>query len=135
MIWTRGLKRVFPNKDMAQSNRFLLFGLTISMLLLLGMYLLDLFSVRAFGSESIVMLFATAVVAILVSDGMMKQYKLVNPLYFLVPALFVIGVCYISGLRSIAVAFALMLAMPGVVATARWLIVGKEAIKKELDAI
>lgn len=120
---------------MVQSNRFLLFGLTISMLLLLGMYLLDLFSVRAFGSESIVMLFATAVVVILVSDGMMKQYKIANPLYFLVPALFVLGVCYISGLKSIAIAFAIMLAMPGVVATARWLIVGKEAIRKELEAI
>jgi len=121
--------------EKTQSRRFVLFGFSVSMLLLLGIYLLNVFNVREFGSEAIVLLFAVAVIALLVTDSLMKTYKMLNPLYFLVPGIVVLTVCYIYGFRNIAIAFALMLAMPGIVATARWLIIGKEALKKEIESI
>lgn len=113
-----------------QSRRFLLLGLSVSILMLLAIYLLDLFSVRSFGSESIVLLFAGAVIALLVADGAMGRYGISNPLYFAVPVAAALFVCYAAGFRSIAVAFALMMATPAIVATMRWF-VGKGEGKKK----
>lgn len=106
----------------AQSMRFLLLGMSVSILMLLAIYLLDLFSVRSFGNESIVLLFAGAVIALLVADGAMVRYGISNPLYLIVPAAAVLFVCYAAGFRAIAVAFSLMMSVPAIVATVRWFV-------------
>jgi len=108
--------------------RFILLGMSVTMLLLLGIYLLNLFDVRSLENGALILLFVMSLAALLVSNEAIEKYGLTNPLYLIAPAFAVLFVCYVAGFRSIALAFALMMTSPAIVATTRWFI-GREEKK------
>jgi hypothetical protein len=109
------------NYNTAQRRRFLLLGFTISLMILFTMYLLDLFSIKSLSNEGIVLLFAGAVISLLVTDSAIERFKLSNPFYIIIPATVVLFASFIIGFR-IAIAFSLMLCIPAIIVAIRWIV-------------
>jgi hypothetical protein len=85
------------------------------------MYLLDLFSIKSLSNEGIVLLFAGAVISLLVTDSAIERFKLSNPFYIIIPATVVLFASFIIGFR-IAIAFSLMLCIPAIIVAIRWIV-------------
>ena len=100
--------------------RLVLLGANVSILILLGVYLLNLFSIRDAGIESIAMLFLASITALVLVNEFVERYQIKNFLAFLVPGLAAIAVSFLyrgggAGLIPVAFVLGVMLTVPGIV--------------------
>ena len=67
--------------------RFILLGLNVIVLVLLGAYLLNLMGISTLGVNTLGALFLASVAALLVIDQMVEKLQMSNPYMYLIPGL------------------------------------------------
>jgi len=104
-------------------NRFFLLSLNVVILLLLGVYLLNLFGIKAYDPTTMVYLFVASIAVVLISNEFIETYKLSNPIYFIAPGVVAVAAPFVLG-KPIAAAIALgwLCLAPGLVLLIRGLI-------------
>jgi len=101
-------------------NKFLLLGLNVTVLMILGIYLLNLFNVRGYDNITLVYLFVAALIVTVVSSEFVEKFKINNPIYFIVPGLLAAIAPFILGKQiSAAIALGWLLLAPGIVLLVR----------------
>ena len=101
-------------------NKFLLLGLNVTVLMILGIYLMNLFNVRGYDNITLVYLFAAALIVTVLANEFIEKFKISNPVYFIIPGLLAAAAPFILG-RPISAAIALgwLLLAPGIVLLVR----------------
>gem|GEM_PF-5617448 len=96
--------------------KFILLSLNMVAMLLLGMYLLNIFSIDTYGVNGIILLFVLSMSMVLIADSIIKEFKISNPLFFILPGLaaVIVSVMVLRQL-SILTALSILFLVPGVV--------------------
>jgi len=96
--------------------RFILLGLNVIVLVLLGAYLLNLMGISTLGVNTLGALFLASVAVLLVIDQMVEKLHMANPFMYLVPGL-VAMVAPIIIVRQVSVITLLgvLFTVPGIV--------------------
>jgi len=101
-------------------TRFLLMSLNVVVLLFLGMYILDLFSIKSYEVATMAYLLFAAIAVTLIANEFVDKFSLSNPIYFIVPAVVAIVAPLIIGKPISAVmAIGWMMLAPGMVMIVR----------------
>ena len=108
-------------------NKFFLLSLNVVILLLLGVYLFNLFNVKAYDPITMIYLFVAAIAVVLISNEFIERYNLSNPVYFIAPGVVAIAAPFILG-KPVAAAIALgwLCLAPGLVLLIRGIISKKK---------
>jgi hypothetical protein len=96
--------------------RFILLGLNVIVLVLLGAYLLDYMGISTLGVNALGALFFVSVAALLVVDQMVEKLQMANPWMYLVPGLVaVVAPIVIVRQVSIITLLGVLFTVPGIV--------------------
>jgi len=101
-------------------NKFLLLGLNVTILMVLGIYLMNLFNIRGYDTITLVYLLAASLIVTFISNEFIEKFKINNPIYFIVPGLLAAIAPFILGKQvSAAIALGWLLLAPGIVLLVR----------------
>jgi len=109
--------------------RFFLICMNITVLFLLGVYLLNLFGVRSYDAFTFVYMFVAAVAVVLIASEFAEKYKMKNPIYFVLPGIMAIAAPLMTGAgrpNAVALALGWLLLAPGIVLLSRLIVKKKE---------
>ena len=96
--------------------RFILLGLNVIVLVLLGAYLLDLMGISTLGVNTLGALFLASVAALLVIDQMVEKLQMSNPYMYLIPGLVaVVAPVIIVRQVSVITLLGVLFMVPGIV--------------------
>jgi len=104
--------------------RFILLGINVALFVVMGIYLADMFSIKAVGIEAIAFLFAAAVAGLAIANEMVEEQKIDNTAVFLLPGIIAMGAPFLAGTGpfGLAVLVGVLLTIPGLVVLVRKLI-------------
>lgn len=95
--------------------RFILLGINVAILVLLAIYLFDLFGIRGQGMEVLSFLFLSATISLFITNEFIESYDVKNPLVFLFPSIIVMVSPFIVGKFAAVFILAWILAIPSFV--------------------
>ncbi|VVB73891.1 Uncharacterised protein [uncultured archaeon] len=96
--------------------RFILLGLNVIVLVLLGAYLLDFMGISALGMNTLGALFLASVAGLLVVDQMVEKLQMTNPWMYLVPGIVaVVAPVIIVRQVSVITLLGVLFTVPGIV--------------------
>ncbi|MEM2974099.1 MAG: hypothetical protein QW112_00510 [Candidatus Micrarchaeia archaeon] len=101
--------------DMMVVNKFFLLAVGVALLIVLGMYLLDIFNIRNYDTMTILYAVMAVVIATLLSSEIIDKFELRNPAYFVVPGIIAVAALFITGkFVPIALVIGCSLLAPGI---------------------